>query len=118
MELAFILVVVGLTSAGAYVLGTARYGFSTSGLWLALAKACECVGLTLVFSVVNLAVAMFAILAMRSLSGRFVSVYIASDTTFLVLSWLQALTFQAWREGSQQRYTAESRNSKLLHREP
>jgi hypothetical protein len=74
--------------------------------------------LTLVFSVVNLAVAMFAILAMRSLSGRFVSIYIASDTTLLMLSWLQALTFQAWREGSQQRHTAESRNSKLLHREP
>jgi hypothetical protein len=118
MESAFILVVVGLSSAGAYVLGTARCGFSTSGLWPALAKVCECVGLMLVFSVVNLAVAMFAILAMRSLSGRFVSVYIASDITFLMLSWLQALTFQAWREGSQQRHTAESRNSKLLHREP
>jgi hypothetical protein len=35
-----------------------------------------------------------------------------------MLSWLQALTFQAWRQGSQQRHTVESRDSKLLHREP
>jgi hypothetical protein len=118
MESVFILVVVGLTSAGAYVLGTARLGFSRSEIRLALGKACECVGLLLVFGVLNLAVAMFTILATRSLSGRFVSLYIASDTTFLVLSWLQALTFQAWRAGSHQRHTSESRNSELLHREP
>ena len=41
MESAFILVVAGLTSVGAYVFGIARSGLSTSGLWLALAKACE-----------------------------------------------------------------------------
>jgi ABC-type transport system involved in cytochrome bd biosynthesis fused ATPase/permease subunit len=118
MESVFILVVAGLTSAGVYVFGITRLGFSTSGLWLALGKACECVGLTLMFSVMNLAVAMVAILAMRSLSGRFVSLYIASDTTFLMLSWLQALTFQAWREGARQRYRSVSHDSELLHRGP
>jgi hypothetical protein len=118
MESAFILVVVGLTSAGAYVLGITRLGFSKSGLWLALGKACECVGLTLVFCVLNLAVAMFAILVMRSLSGRFVSLYIASDTTFFMLSWLQALAFQAWREGSRRHDTSEPYDSELLHRQP
>jgi hypothetical protein len=117
MESAFILLVVGLTSAGAYVLGTVRLGFSGSGIRLALGKTCECVGLMLVFGVLNLAVAMFTILAIRSLSGRFVSLYIASDTTFLTLSWLQALTFQAWRAGPHQRHTSESRDSELLHRE-
>jgi len=118
MESVFILVVAGLTSVGAYVFGIARLGFSASRLWLALGKACECVGLTLVFSVVNLAVATFAILAMRLLSERFISLYIASDTTFLILSWFQALTFQAWREGSHQRHTSDSHDSELLHREP
>ena len=53
-----------------------------------------------------------------SLSERFVSLYIASDTTFLILSWLQALTFQAWREGSRQRHPSDSHDSELLHREP
>ena len=118
MESVFVLVVVGLTSAAAYLLGIARLGYPKSRLRLALRKACEGVGLTLVFGVVNLAVAMSAILAMRSLSGRFVSLYAASDATFLILSWLQALTFQAWREGSRQRHTSESHDSDLLQREP
>jgi hypothetical protein len=108
MEALFILVVAGLTSAGGYVFGVARLRFSKSGLWLAFGKTCECLGLTLVFCVLNLAVATVAILAMRSLSGQFVSLYIASDTTFLMLSLLQALTFQAWREGSRQRHISES----------
>jgi hypothetical protein len=108
LEALFILIVAGLTSAGVYVFGIARLRFSKSGLWLALGKTCECLGLTLVFCVLNLAVAMVAILAMRSLSGQFVSLYIASDTTFLMLSLLQALTFQAWREGSRQRHISES----------
>jgi hypothetical protein len=118
MESVFILVVAGLTSAGAYVLGTVKLGFSTTGLRLALGKACECVGFTLVFVVVNLAMATFTILIMRSLSGRFVSLYIASDITFLVLSGLQALTFQAWREISRPRHTSEPLDSELLGREP
>jgi hypothetical protein len=118
MEAAFILAVAGLTSVGAYALGIARLGLSKSGLRLAFGRVCECVGLTLVFSVLNLAVAMFAILAIRALSGRFVSLYIASDVTFLMLSWLQALTFQAWRESSRRRCASESRGGELLHRQP
>jgi hypothetical protein len=113
-----ILAVVALTSAGAYIFGLARLRSSRSGLWGALGKTCECLGLTLVFCVLNLAVAMCAILAMRSLSGHFVSLYIASDTTFFMLSLLQALTFQAWREGSRQRPMSEARDRELLHREP
>jgi hypothetical protein len=116
VESAFILAVAGLTSVGAYALGIARLGFSRSGLRLAFGKACECVGLTLVFGVLNLAVATFAILAIRSLSGRFVSLYMASDVTFLMLAWLQALSFQAWREGSRRRCASESRGSEPRHR--
>ncbi len=118
MESVFILVVAGLTSVGAYVLGIAGLGLSGSRLWLALGKVCECVGLMLVFSVMNLAVATCAILAMRSLSARFISIYIASDSMFLILSWFQALIFQAWSEGSRQRHTSDSHDRGLLHREP
>jgi hypothetical protein len=118
MESVFILVVTSFTSAGACVLGIARLGFSKSGLWLALGKACECVGLMLIFSVLNLAVATVTILATRSISGRFVSIYIVSDTTFLMLAWLQALIFQAWREGSRRRLAAMSGTSDPLHRQP
>jgi hypothetical protein len=118
MESVFILVVAGLTSVAAFVFGSVGLGLSTSRLWLALGKVCEHVGMTLVFSAVNLAVAMCVILAMRSLSGRFISLYLASDTTFLILSWLQALTFQVWREGSRQRHRADSPNDTLLQPEP
>ena len=116
MESVFVLIVAGLTSAGACVLGITALGFSKSGLWLALGKACECVGLILLFSTLNLAMAMCAILAIRSLSGHFISLYVASDTTFLMLSLLQALIFQAWREGSRRRHTAESYDGELQHR--
>jgi hypothetical protein len=118
MEALLILVVAVLTSAAAYIFGIARLQFSRSRLWLAFGKTCECLGLTVVFCVLNLAVAMFAILAMRSLSGRFVSLYLASDTTFVMLSLLQALTFQAWREGARQRHMSEARDRDLLHHEP
>jgi hypothetical protein len=118
MESIFVLVVAGATSAVAYLLGTAKLGYARSELWLAFGKACECVGLTLVFGVVNLAVAMSVVLAIRSLSGQFLSLYLASDTTVLILSWLQALTFQAWREGSRQRHRLESPDRELLQREP
>jgi hypothetical protein len=118
MESLLILVVAALTSAAACIFGIARLQFSRSRLWLAFGKTCECLGLTVVFCVLNLAVAMFAILAMRSLSGRFVSLYLASDTTFVMLSLLQALTFQAWREGARQRHMSEARDRDLLHHEP
>jgi hypothetical protein len=118
MESVFVLVVAGLTSVGAYAFGAAGLGFSTPRLWSALGKVWECVGLTLVFSIVNLAVATCAILSVRSLSERFISLYIASDTTLLILSWFQALTFQAWREGSRHRHTSDRHGSELLHREP
>ena len=118
MESLFILVVAALTSVGAFIFGIVRLRFSRSRLWLALGKTCECLGLTLVFCVLNLAVAMFAIFATRLLSGRFVSLYLASDTTFVMLSLLQALTFQAWRQGARQHPTAEARDRELLQTEP
>jgi hypothetical protein len=107
LDSVYILIVAGLTSVGAYILGITRLRFSGSRLQPALGKACEGVGLTLVFFVLNLGVGMLAILAVRSFIGRFVSLYIVSDIAFLVLSLLQALTFQAWREGSRHRHTPE-----------
>ena len=118
MEPLFILIVAGLTSVGVFILGVTGLRLCKSGLWRALGKACECLGLTLVFFLLNLAVGMLAVLAVRSLIGRFVSLYIVSDATLLMLSLLQALTFQAWREGSSHRHTSEPQGSGPLRREP
>ena len=109
MEPVFILVITGLTSVGMFIFGVRGLRLARPALWPVLGKVCECIGLTLLIFLLDLAVGMFAILAWRSLTGRFVSIYLASDTTVLILSLLQALTFQAWREVSRQHYTPESR---------
>jgi hypothetical protein len=108
MEQAFLLIAAGLTSVATYLLGAKWFGWARHGLWQALARAFECIGLTLLFFLLNLAVGMIAVLAVRSLIGRFVALYSVSDTTLLMLSLLQALTFQGWREGSRHRHTSES----------
>jgi hypothetical protein len=99
MEAVFLLIITGLTSAGVFILGVRGLRLSRLGLGTVLGKVCECVGLTLLLCLVNLAVGVCSILAWRSLTGHFVSIYIASDTTLLLLSLLQALTLHAWLEG-------------------
>lgn len=100
MEQYFLLILVGCTSVGAYLVGARGLGLPGSGLRTAVTGMLERVGLTLVFFVVNVMIGMVAILAMRLLTGEFVSLYAAADETLLVLSLLQGLTFQGWRERS------------------
>jgi hypothetical protein len=100
MTQAFILILVGATSLGTFLLGVKGFGLPVSRLRQAMAKICEALGLMVVFAVVNLAAAMLAVLTVRWLTGWFVSLYIAADMTLLLLAALQALVFQAWRETS------------------
>ena len=99
------LALVGLTSVGGYLIGLMWFRLSGKALRPALGKMLECVGATLLFAVLNVALATALILGMRSLTGRFVTVYVVNDATWLALSLLQGLTFQWWRElaGSPQR---------------
>ena len=94
----FMLVLVGLTSIGAYLVGVTWLRFPGRTLRPALDKMLECVGTTLIFVVLNLVLATTIILTMRKLTGRFVSVYVVNDITWLGLSLLQGVTFQWWRE--------------------
>lgn len=96
----FMLVIAGLTSVGMYVVGVKGLGLSGSGLRMALGRALECVGVILVFCMVNIALGMFVILTARLVTRGFISLYLASDTTVLMYSFLQGLAFQAWREAS------------------
>ena len=100
MEQPFILVLVGLTSVGAYLVGAKGFGLSANRLRTAIGRVLECVGMTLLFFVVNLAAGIIAILAARVLTRGGMSLYLADDVTLLVLSLLQGLTFQWWREPS------------------
>ncbi len=97
----FILLLVGLTSIGMYVLGSKGLGYTQDTLGAAVTKVVECIGVVLAFFLVNLAAGALIVLAARHLMGGFVSLYLVGDVTLLVLSLLQGLTFQFWREFSQ-----------------
>jgi hypothetical protein len=56
----------------------------------------EGVGMTLAFFAINLTAGVIIILAGRILLREFVSLYLASDLTLLVLSLFQGLAFQRW----------------------
>ncbi|HSB80591.1 MAG TPA: hypothetical protein VLM91_17555 [Candidatus Methylomirabilis sp.] len=98
MEQFFVPVLVGLTSVGGFLLGARAFGFSGKGLRAAVGKTLECVGLALVFLVTNLLAGMAFVLLGRLLTRGFASLYLANDVTLLVLSLLQGLTLQWWRE--------------------
>lgn len=98
MEQFFILVVIGLTSLAAYLVGAKWFGLSWHVLRSAVGRMFECIGIMLIFCVVNLAVVVITILTIRSLTDRFLPLEIASDLTLPALSLLQALILQWWRE--------------------
>ncbi len=97
MRQVFILLVVGLTTAGAYWVGTRGLSLSAAGLRVAFGRMLECVGMTVIFFVANLAVAVTVIFVTRVLAGKFASIYLATDASLLVLSLLQGLMLQCWR---------------------
>lgn len=98
MEQFFIPVLIGFTSAGAYLLAAARCKLSRRLLPVAVGKMLECVGLTLAFAVANVLAGILAALGARVLLSQFVPLYLAGDVTVLGLSLLQAITFQWWHQ--------------------
>ncbi len=86
-----------MTSLGAYIVGTRGLALSRDELAPAIVEMLECLGLTLVFLSVNLAAGMALVLGLRTLAGRFVSIYWLNDLSLVVLSLVQALAFYHWR---------------------
>ncbi|SRR6266446_6017283 len=93
----FMLTVVTATSLGAYLLATRRLGLTPSSLRIATLRMTEILGTALLFFMVNLAVGVTTVLALRATTGWFLSVYLLNDLSLLVLSGLQALLFDSWR---------------------
>ena len=94
----FMLTLVGLTSIGTYLVGVQWLRLPARVLRPALDKMLECVGATLLFAALNVGLAAAVVLALRSVTGRFLSVYVVNDVTWLALSLLQGLAFHWWRE--------------------
>ena len=86
--------VLAVTSLAAYLVGSRRLGLPRARL----GRALDCIGLGLVFLAVNLLVGSALVLAVRLATGRFLSLYVLNDGTVLLLSLLQGLIAQWWRE--------------------
>lgn len=98
MEQVFLPILIGCTSAAAYLVGAKGSRLSGSVLSRAVGRMLECVGLTTVFLVVNVTAGMAVILGARLLAWKFVSLYLVADPTILGFSLVQAITFQWWQE--------------------
>ena len=100
MEAYYLLLLFGVTSPALYLAATRGLGARREALRPALARMLECVGLAIVLAALNVAVGFLIVLALRRLTGSFVSLYLNTDGTLLALSLLQAIALQWWmREG-------------------
>ena len=93
-----VLLLVSLTSLGAYAVGTRWLRLPPANLRQAGARALDCAGLTVVFLVANVTLGVALILGLRAVTGQFVSVYLINDASLAVLSLAQAVFFRWWRE--------------------
>ncbi|HYS17376.1 MAG TPA: hypothetical protein VET45_10670 [Candidatus Binatia bacterium] len=103
MEAIFIAALAGLTSIGAYYVGARALGLSSAGLGAAIGKMLESVGMVLIFVAVNVTTSVLVVLAVRGLTGTFLSAYATDDAVWLGLSLIQGLAFQAWRGSAAER---------------
>jgi hypothetical protein len=87
-----------LTSATTCWVGSRRLGLRPRALGGAVARALEAVGATLVFFAANATLSVVVVLTLRATTGSFLSLHRLPNWILLVLSLLQALVFQAWRE--------------------
>ena len=89
---------IAVTSLGAYLVGARHKSLPRARLGWAVGRALDCVGMGLVFLALNLVVGGALVLALRIATGRFVSLYVLNDATILLLSLLQGMVAQWWRE--------------------
>jgi hypothetical protein len=93
----YLLTLCALTTAVALWLGRRR-GLALSPLSAAFGRVLECVGLAVLLFAANVLLGMVLVLALRAVTGRFLSLYANTDITLLVLALLQAVLLQAWQE--------------------
>ena len=96
MEAYYLLLLFGMTSLALYLAATRGLGARRDALRPALVRMMECVGLAIVLAAFNVAAGFLLVLALRRLTGSFVSLYLNTDGTLLALSLLQAIVLQWW----------------------
>ena len=103
MEGWFVLVPFALTSAAVVLVRWRRQPAAGPALTAAAGHAAETIGLVVLFFLANVATGALVTAAARTLRLAFISIYLSADVTLLVLSLLQALVYQRWRELSRER---------------
>ena len=98
MSYVFLPLLAVLTSIGAYVLAVRVWTWRSRGLRPALRRALEMIGVASVFLAANFALGLLIVLAVRGVSGRFISAYVLNDTTLVVMSALQGMVWSFWRD--------------------
>ncbi|MBI4471546.1 MAG: hypothetical protein HY646_02690 [Acidobacteria bacterium] len=96
MQQALALLLVLITSSLTYAI-TKRYVIGNSvSLRRAFQILLECIGTASVFLAINIIIGIFLILAIRSVTPLFLSVYLLNDALLIVLSFLEGFVFQIW----------------------
>ncbi len=93
-----LLLLVGCTSLAAYLIGARGLGLSRERFRAAIGKMLTCLGATLIFFGMNLGVGILVVLTARALPFGFLSMYLNTDVSLLVLSAIQGVTFACWRK--------------------
>lgn len=92
----FLLSVVGVTSAIAALIVSTNRGESGQRFARAVRLVLELAGVSTIFLMGNLFLGLAIVLAVRTVSPLFVSVYVLNDLSLLVLSALQGAVFFFW----------------------
>jgi hypothetical protein len=88
----FLLGVVAVTSAVLALVARRRHGPAGD----AFGRVLEWAGLTVAFLVLNLVAGVIGVWLLRAITGQFVSMYVNTDTTLVLLSMAQAVAAQWW----------------------
>lgn len=95
MESYYLLLLFGITSLAIYAAGV-RLALPARALRTALSRVLECAGLAIILLMMNVAVGFLLVLALRKVTGTFVSLYLNTDAVLAVMSLLQAIALQWW----------------------
>ena len=97
MDQVFLLLLTATTSLAAIGVGVRGLGLSPARLRVGVQCALEVVGAAVAFFAINLTVGLSAILALRTFTNHFVSVYLLNDLVLFLLSAVQGIVFHCWR---------------------
>ena len=96
-EQIFLIALTVVTSLGAYAVGVRRLRLSPRRLGASVLMVFQLVGMSAIFFALNVALGLAGILAVRTMTERFLSVYLLNDVTLGGLSVLQGVLFECWR---------------------